>query len=215
MNRIDLLASLASGSNVLLDVGCDHAYTVITACKNYNVNKAIASDIADMPLEVAKSNIIKNGLQDRIVTVKSDGLKQITEDFDTLIISGMGGLLIKDILESSISKIKNKKLILSPNRDYYEVRLFLINNGFQIIDEYAFYDKSIFYEAIVAIPGEMNITPFEIKYGPILLKKKDEDFTRYYQKQYDKFNKAVKKIKKLEEKDNLESLLSDYQKILN
>ena len=215
MNRIDLLASLASDSNILLDVGCDHAYTVITACKNYNVKKAIASDIAEGPLEVAKANIIKSGLEDRIKTIKSDGLKQVEDDFDTLIISGMGGLLIKDILESSIDKIKNKKLILSPNRDYYDVRLFLTNNGFQIIDEYAFYDKSIFYEAIVAIPGEMNITEFEIKYGPILLKKKDEDFINYYQKQYDKYNKALKNIKKIEEKDNLELLIADYRKILN
>ncbi len=214
MNRIDLLASLAKDSNVLLDVGCDHAYTVISACKNYNVKKAIASDIGNLPLEVAKSNIIKSGLQEQIKIVKSDGLKQIDDDFDTLIISGMGGLLIKDILNSSTRKIKNKKLILSPNRDYAEVRLFLSENGFNIIDEYAFYDNKIFYEIIVAIPGNMNVSSFEIKYGPILLQKKDADFIDYYHKQYDKLSNALKNTKKDSEKDNLKSLISDYQKII-
>lgn len=54
MNRINLLASLCKGSNIVCDIGCDHAYVLIEAIKSYNVKKGIASDIGVGPLEMAK-----------------------------------------------------------------------------------------------------------------------------------------------------------------
>ena len=162
MDRIEFIASLAKDSDILLDVGCDHAYTVIKAVKDYNVKHAIASDVADKPLMMAKRNISEAGLNDVIKVIKSDGLKDIDEDFTTLIISGMGGVLIKDILSSSVDKIKNKKLILSPNRDFSVVRKFLNDNNFKISDEFSFYDKKVFYEVIVAEIGNEALTKFEI-----------------------------------------------------
>ena len=214
MNRIELLASLAKDSEVLLDVGCDHAYTVIKALKNYNVKKAIAADIAIGPLEVAKKNIASSGYINDIKIIQSDGLKDINDYFSTLIISGMGGLLIKDILSNDLEKIKNKKLILSPNRDFNVVREFLVQNHFKIVDEYSFYDKNSFYEVIVAEDGTSSISEFEIEYGPILLKKKDKDFIKYYEKKYNQLKMAYDKLSNEEERNRIKTSLDDYLKII-
>ena len=158
MKRLELIASLTKGSKKLLDIGCDHAYSIIYAIKNYGVEYGIASDINDGPLENAKNNIKLNNLDDKIKIVKSDGLKNINEEFDTLIISGMGGNLIINILEDSLSKIKNKKLIIEANSDNYLVRKYLTSNNFKIIDEYAFYDSDKYYEVDVFEAGNLFYT---------------------------------------------------------
>ena len=89
MNRIETLASLTKGSKIICDVGCDHGYVVIEALKNYGVEKAIAADINESPLNQAKLNA--KGLYDKIEFILSDGFKNINYDFDTAIIAGKVG----------------------------------------------------------------------------------------------------------------------------
>ncbi len=206
MNRLQLLASLTKGSKFVCDIGCDHGYTLIESLRYYGVLGGIAADINQMPLNQAKKNIAKYNFTDRIKCVLSDGFKNINDEFDTAIISGMGGILIKNILSSSIDKIKNKKLILEPNSDRALVRSFLSNNGFNIIDEYSIYDANKYYEIIVAVPGIKKLSDKEINYGPINLIKKEEAFIKYYQKQIDNLKQMILKINNpiiLKEKEEL------------
>ena len=97
MNRISEIAKLCSGTNRLLDVGCDHGYVIIDAILKYNVKYAIGTDINPQPLENARLNIIKNNLLDKTSLILTDGIKDVNLDFDTVVIAGMGALLIKKI----------------------------------------------------------------------------------------------------------------------
>ena len=96
----------------------------------------------------------------RIKICQSDGLKNIDLDFDTVIIAGMGGNLIKDIINDSKDKLENKKIILEPNNDQALVREYLMNNDFMIIDEYAIYDMNKYYEVIVCKSGSSHYTDY-------------------------------------------------------
>jgi tRNA (adenine22-N1)-methyltransferase len=214
MNRIELLASLTKGSNLLLDLGCDHAYVLIDAIKRYDVKAGIASDISDGPLEKAKDSIIKSGLINKIKIIKSDGFKNINDNFDTCIIAGMGGILIKDILEEGINKINNSKLILEANNNRDILRSFLYKNDFMIIDEYAIYDSNKYYEIIVCKKGKQELSNFEINYGPILLQKRPDEFINYYKEKYDFLNKIIPSIKNDNERIEKIKLLNDYKKII-
>jgi len=214
MNRIELISSLAKDSNTLVDIGCDHAYALINAIKNYNVKNGVASDINDLPLTNAKNNIIKNNLENKIKIIKSDGFKDINLDFDTAIISGMGGILIKNILEASINKIKNKKLIIEANSDSYLVRRYLTNNDFIITDEYSIIDSDKYYEIMVFENGNHSYPGFELKYGPILLKKKEEVFINHYKLELKKLESYLPNIKYTILKDEMLVLRNDYFKII-
>ena len=214
MQRIELLASLAKGSNSLLDLGCDHAYVLIEAIKKYDVKQGIASDISDGPLNLAKENIIKNNLNNDIKIIKSDGFKSINEYFDTAIIAGMGGILIKDILNNDISKLEDKKLILEPNNNRYILRKFLNENGFKIIDEYSLYDANKYYEIIVSEKGNEALSKFELLYGPILLKKRENDFINYYKFKYNFLFNIINNITDTKEKENKLKELDDYKRII-
>ena len=215
MDRIDLLASLAKDSNVLVDVGCDHGYSLIKAIKYYNVNNAIAIDINEGPLNNCKKNALKYGLNDKIKFILSDGFLGLNEEFDTAIISGMGGILIKVILEKSLDKIKNHKLIIEANSDSYLVRKFLVNNNFIISDEYSIVDDNKYYEIMVFEPGNLEYVSFELKYGPVLLSKKEDTFINEYKKRLKSLEEYLPNIKDTILKDEKLVLRNDYLKIIH
>ncbi|MGM9970294.1 MAG: tRNA (adenine(22)-N(1))-methyltransferase [Anaeroplasma sp.] len=214
MNRLDLLASLCKDSNTICDIGCDHAYTVIKALKYYGVKKAIAADISQGPLNQARININSNNLVDKVDIIQSDGFKNINLPFDTAIISGMGGMLINKILEEGYNSILNKKLIISPNSDSYEVRKYLCSNGFYINEEYAIIDQNKYYEIIVFIPGYKEYSDFELKYGPILLIKKSKEYIDYYKSRLNNYLSFYDKINNSIQKNDLVNKINDIKKII-
>lgn len=194
MKRIELLASLSKGSNILCDVGCDHAYVLIEALNKYNVKSGIACDINEGPLEMAKKNILLNNLEDKIKLILSNGFSNVDCDFDTAIIAGMGGSLICDILNNSINKLQNKKLILQANNDRYKLRLFLVNNNFKIVDERCLIEQGKYYEIIVCESGNMILSDYDLKYGPILRRNRNEAFLSHYKNIYSQLVEVLPKI---------------------
>ncbi len=177
MNRLDYITSMLDGYNSVCDVGTDHGFVPINAIEKYNLDCAYALDVNNGPLENAKKNILKNGLENKIKPILSDGLKNFDYPVDVIVIAGMGGALIKDILSTSREKaLKAKALILSPNKEEDIVREFLANNGFKIEFEHLLKDNNHYYEIIKAIPGEMKLTDLDISYGPFLRKEKSPLF---------------------------------------
>ena len=133
-NRLKLIASLVDENSSIIDIGCDHALLDIFLVQNKKLKKVVASDNKKEPLNSALSNIKKNHLEDKIKLSLSDGLSNIESDIDTVIISGMGGELIKDILDPKY--LKNvTTLILSPQSDIYNLRVHLNSIGYKFIEE--------------------------------------------------------------------------------
>lgn len=205
MNRIRTLASLTKGSHTVCDIGCDHAYVIIEALENYGVTYGIASDIATGPLERAKENILNHHLENRITCVCSNGFEKIDLDrVDTILISGLGGLLMIDILSPYVAQLRDKKLILSPNSDVNLVRQFLYQNGFYINFEQALLDKEKYYELLVARYGTAFYDEYDLTYGPILRKKQSKEFQMHYQKRISLFDEILTNIKEKKEAIQME-----------
>ena len=194
MTRLDLIASYTKGSKVVCDIGCDHAYALIDSIKKYGVQKGIAADINEGPLNNAIKSIKSNNLENNIKAILSNGFDSILDDFDTAIISGMGGKLICEILSKGLDKIKGKKLILEANSDMEDVRRFLINNGFKIVNEEALYDQNKYYEILVAEDGKSSYDEFDILYGPLLRVNKNEAFIKHYNEQIKLLEEVLPKI---------------------
>lgn len=196
MNRLEFLASLTKGSKSVLDIGSDHAYTVVYAVKSYGVMSATAADVNEGPLLNAKINIKNFNLSDKIDTILSDGFENIDREYDTVVISGMGGKLISNILELGLSKRNNfNKFILQANSDKKVLREFLNNNNFLITNEYLLKDNKKYYTVIVATKGNMQLTDLELEFGPILLQNKGSLFTEMYEKKLDLLTKNLVKTK--------------------
>lgn len=136
-SRLMACADFVRRGSVAADIGSDHAYLPIYLVKNGICPKAIASDVNKGPINRAKINIAEAGLEDKICTLLADGLDKASVLCpDDIIIAGMGGELIRDILNAS-EYVKNKdvRLILQPMTMSDVLREYLYVSGYDILDE--------------------------------------------------------------------------------
>jgi len=150
--RLKLIASLVPNGSTVADIGTDHAYIPIYLVNSGVCENAIASDKSIGPLKIAEENIKLYGCENLIEVCQSDGLGDYSiGEADTVIIAGMGGLLIAEILESGKDVAKSfSRLILQPMTAGTELREYLIANGYIISDEKVAREKDKFYYCIVA-----------------------------------------------------------------
>lgn len=215
MTRLDYITSLCSQYNSLVDVGTDHGFVPIKAIRDYNLSYAYALDINEGPLLNAKNNIAKEGLGDKIETILSDGLLSFDKNVDAIVIAGMGGILIKKIIEASLDKaLSSKALILSPNKEEALLRKFLINNGFVIEAEHILKEKGHYYEIIKAIPGKNNYTSLDILYGPYLRIEKSELFISKWKGKLQILEEAYKACSTMEKKNQILDEINSIKEVL-
>lgn len=118
------------------DIGTDHAYVSIELIRSGRAQKVIAADVRKGPLEIAAANINKYGMSGRIETRLGSGISVLNEnEADTVIIAGMGGELICDILNADMEKARYPLFILQPMNSQYELRRWLLERGFEILSE--------------------------------------------------------------------------------
>lgn len=193
--RLEMIASICQPATVLADVGCDHAYLSIYMVLNGKAEKSIAMDLRQGPLNKAAENIIQYKAAEKVELRLSDGLEQLGKnEADAVLISGMGGILICDILGRGLDKIGNvKQLILQPQSDFALVRHFLHNNGWVIDAEKMCIDDGKFYTCIHVIRGEViqYENEYEYEYGRLLLENKDETLASYLNMRLEKVREII------------------------
>jgi tRNA (adenine22-N1)-methyltransferase len=204
--RLETIANLVKKGSIIADIGTDHGYIPVFLIENGICEKGIAADVNRGPLNNAKNFIKERGLQDKIETRLGDGLKVLKpNEVDTVIIAGMGGLLINKILMES-KEIANtvKRFILQPMTASDEVRRFLYNNNYKIVEEKLAKEGDKIYEIICAEHGKDTVEDeifFEV--GKKLFENKDILLGEF----------LLKKINKLEEiTNNLKNTSSEEGK---
>ena len=195
-DRLSKIASLVKKDAILLDIGCDHGFLTISLLNNNLINKAYAADVNEGPLKNVKNNVKKYQLESKIDCILSDGLEKFTKvKFDCVVIAGMGGSLIADILSKQINLIRDKQLILQPNINSEGLRKFLLDNNIFINQEYLIKDNDIFYYIIECSSGtNLEYSDFELKYGKNI--EENEMFYEYLNDELKKYKKYLKKIPK-------------------
>ena len=135
--RLTAVAALVTPGSRLADVGTDHGYIPIWLVKNGRIPCAVAMDVNKGPLLRAEENIREEGLEEKIETRLSDGLKKLCPgEADAAVIAGMGGALTIYILEAASRVLPGmKELILQPQSEIAKVRRWLEDQGWQIAEE--------------------------------------------------------------------------------
>lgn len=215
--RLKLIAEKVPNCNVVCDIGTDHAYIPIYLIEKKVCNKAIASDIKRGPVKVANENIIKAGLGKLIDTRLGEGLKTIDiNEADVIVIAGMGGILIKDILLQDIEKSKNAKaLILQPMNAVEILREWLYKNGFNIYDEGLAGEEDKLYVVISANWTGYSTEHEEIDYyiGRELVENRDPLLFKYINKKLRQLKKIICEIEN--SSTGNEEIKNKYKKMKN
>lgn len=150
--RLKMIAAKIPKCDILADIGTDHAYIPIYAAKKGICKKALAVDLKEGPLKIANTNIKRYGIEEKIEIRLGRGLEAISpEESDVVVISGMGGNLIRDILSDSAEKAKRAKLLLlQPNNALDALRKWIYENGYTISEELLAKDAGKIYCLIIA-----------------------------------------------------------------
>lgn len=199
--RLLEIANYVSLNDSVLDVGCDHAYLSIYLKKNNLCKNVIASDISENAIEYAKNNIFNSKVN--INTYVSDGLNNINEYYDTLVIAGMGTSTILNILDN---KNVPNKLILCSNNEHYKLRKELNKLGYKLLNESIVLENNHYYVIMNYIKGKQRLNKSQLKYGI----NNDKDYYNYlYNRNKEIIPKAnfKKKLELLNEQRLLKKLL--------
>lgn len=211
--RLKTVAKMVTKGNIVADIGTDHGYVPIYLIENNICERAYAMDINEGPIDIARNNIEIRGLGEKIKTIKSDGMDKL-EDFmaQSVIIAGMGGDLIVNILTRGENIHGIEELILSPHRRVDLVREYLIVHNWEIIDEKMLVDGGKYYTVLRAKTTQKTTEYSEVekKYGKILLGKKDKVLKQFLEKEYTKFEHILNTMKKSKSKNivQIEQVLS-------
>ncbi len=161
--RLLCCAEMVRGE-VLADIGTDHTWLPVYLVERGKCDRAYACDITEGPLSFARKNIASAGLEDRITTVLSDGLDKLSDDsISDIVIAGMGGEMIRDILANGLDKAKAANLILQPNTRAWELVDWIYRNGFEVTEQKVVADGKFVYPVINAryTGGEKILTQAE------------------------------------------------------
>lgn len=154
---------------VFADIGTDHAYLPCYAVLTGKCPSAYACDVKDGPLLRAAATVKKYKLEDKVSLIKAYGLMNLDNlDFRDIVIAGMGGELICDIIRiSPYLKDPKYNFILQPMLSKDKLRIFLCENGFNIINDVYCISQGKFYTVLNAVYDGVSrtITPFQALMG--------------------------------------------------
>ena len=201
MKRINYIASLIQNKKAIVaDIGSDHAFLAVTLLKNKQAKTVYNIELNQKPLETGIKNLKANYVYKDTVNVINDGLKnwKKTKSFDYVVISGMGGNNIIEILKHAKVKIKN--LILCPNNNAFAVRKYLSKSGWKFVHE-AIINESKYFYPLMQVSKTKGVKYSNNKdwyFGKLNLKQKDLNFVKMNKERlnYLKKNKIAKYNKK-------------------
>lgn len=141
-DRLQVIANLINKGQTMADIGTDHGFLPLYLFEREISPKVILADISKGSLQKAIDNVEEKACKEEDNTSAfqfrlGNGIEILgAGEVDVVVIAGMGGLLMTQILGSDLEKSKSfKKIILQPRNAPGKLRYWLLNNGFQIVSE--------------------------------------------------------------------------------
>ena len=155
-DRVKALTDYIDKKSAVADIGTDHGYLPVYLAQTGLAGRIIASDISAGSLESAHRSATRHKVAESIEFIVAPGLSGIMpSDVDTIVIAGLGGETIVDILkDASWTRTQNIKLLLQPQSKIDVLCRFLYDNGYTIEDTKTVPDRKRLYTVIHASYNE-------------------------------------------------------------
>ncbi len=170
--RLQLLADWVPAGSRVADVGTDHAFLPVWLVLHGKVISAIASDLREGPLARGAETAREHGVAHLVEMRLCNGLAGIApEEADVVIIAGMGGENITQILSAAPwTADGGHTMLLQPMSKMEVLRSFLANNGYEIIREKLVMDRGTVYPVMEVTSGHMELSQGQLHAGVKLLR---------------------------------------------
>lgn len=186
--RLEMIISMVPPCRQAADIGTDHGFLPVALVSRGRALSAVASDIRKGPLSRAMAHVREAGLVREIDCRLGPGLTTLAPgEADVIVIAGMGGILMRQILlDDRDTACSASSLVLSPHTDPDLVRKTVTELGFGIEDEEMTEEEGKFYTVMRCVPRkgpadteEKPLSEEELRYGPVLLKKRPDAFLQF------------------------------------
>ena len=208
-NRLLACAEFIQPKDVVADVGCDHGYLGIHLLTNGIAQRIFASDINEGPLQSARRNAQKYGVQDCMSFHLCPGVRDVPRDFDVMVCAGMGADTMVSILEDA-PWLKNDRyrLVLQCQSKTPLLRRYLSENGWYISKESVLKDGRFLYTVMEVIwaPEMPRLSAGQWYLPPALLTNAYPETAEYVFRVMDGLRLAVSHRNDPEKRQSLEEL---------
>jgi tRNA (adenine22-N1)-methyltransferase len=160
----------------LVDIGSDHGLLPYHLWKSGNIPLLYASELTASSYATLKNALLTTSVQ----TYKADGLDALPAHISTVVITGMGGYLIRQIIEKGHQHWSSiDQFILGPQKDIAMLRQYLSENAFIIVDETFVTERGKGYIFLRVKQGHESLNALQCTYGPRLLEILPEAYVQY------------------------------------
>lgn len=186
------------------DIGADHGKLMIALFERGIITHGYAVENKVGPYNRLVKALTTHNLIDDIVPLLSDGIKDLPSSIHTVIIAGMGGDNIIDILKKYPKKTKQvQTLIVDAHTAIPKLREEISKMGFAIAEEKIVQDSGVFYEIIKFIRADFAIYgEADLEFGPILRNEKSAAFKEKYESRIKEIDALLAKSHLPEERIN-------------
>lgn len=162
--RLQQIADCVPTCQIAADIGTDHGKLTAWLLHNRRCQEMIASDISEISRAKARALFSRLGLLERVSIRSEDGLYALIKPVQAVIISGMGGGSIAQMLEQDVD-LHGAELIMSAHTELPRLRETLKMRGYRICHEYVVRSGGRLYLVCHAKPGDMQLSHRERTLG--------------------------------------------------
>ena len=202
-DRLAKIAKEIKTGETMADIGTDHGFLPIYLNVQGISPYVIFSDISRGSLEKAKSNCSEQMIDDNYDCRLGDGLGVLAPaEVDDIVIAGMGGSLISDIMgEDPDLSHSFKRFILQPRNNIGKLRRWLLVNGYEIVNEQMAREGRFICIIITAeytgkVYDASDKSDAFFEYPPWLLDHRNELTVEYLKRESEKEQKIIDNISK-------------------
>ena len=210
--RLTSIANLVDYGKVA-DVGCDHGKLGYYLVSTDRASEVIATDISAPSLAKAEELAKENGVSDIMCARLGDGLGCVeSEEVDTVIIAGLGGDVIANILSRARDEGKTfQHFLLSPNTHPEKVRAAIVKCGHTIVLDEMLECAGKTYTIVKTNEGESTLSSEQIAYGAFF--DTSDNFAYFANKEIEGMKNILERNPKaVELKDKITKLENALQK---
>jgi tRNA (adenine22-N1)-methyltransferase len=193
--RLRTIENMIEHGKIVGDIGTDHALLPVELVLSGKIKKAYAVDNKNGPFLRAQQYIKTSGCEGLVEAVLADGLSAVPMECDCWVIAGMGYDTASMILDQRKQVQTGQQLIIQVNHGVDNMRRYLSNGSWQIIEEQIIWDGH-YYQIIkaVKVKSVVRLKTEDIVFGPILRKEKNSVFTEHWHQQIQKLQKIVEQL---------------------
>ena len=189
--RLEAIAARVLPGRPMADVGTDHALLPVALVRRGIVPKAIGIDVAPAPL--ARARPVAAGVAGVELRL-GDGLTPLKPgEVATVVVAGMGGARIVELLDAFEPLASLTRLVLSPNTQWPRVRRFIAARELRLREEVLVEDRGHAYLVLSVDPSVREASPWDeddLLLGPRLLRERPDAWQRWVRAEHARLDAA-------------------------